>query len=795
MRAVHSVRGRALALSLIGSLALVGPLTGDEMPTRVLASNLIALKSTVLKETEAAASRNVVTDENLVRLRAANERQTAEYEKIVTAGDWEKFRDERLSALKKSFASSAQPLKSEPLPAGARAAPGSCEVTGTYEGDGFRILNLVIPGRPGLPITANLYTPATPSGNRPGILIVTSHHNAKTQGELLDMGETWARSGCPVIVADNIGYGERSQQCYGGHEDYRWRYYMGMQLHTVGESLMGWMVADLRRVLDVLVAQSGVDANRIIVLGSVAGGGDIAGVLAALDRRVACAVPFNYGSARASQPTPEGGTGWINFIGGGDFDAVRCLHNNGRDGFNPWVILASLAPRHLIFAKEFDWQPAGDKGYERIVRVFDLCGVRDHIETVHGFGEDSVRDRPRSPANNIVAAHRAVLYPVLARWFQMPIPEEVKAPRLSQELTCLTPAARTHWKVRPVNEVLADLAVRQVASARAALGGLPAEKRRDYLRQAWAERLGNGSAAGPATLKRSEPIDGNGFVGERLFLSAEAAIPIPALLLKPKAAGGDPAVKPPVVICVAQEGKGAFIAKRALELATLLQRGVAVCLVDVRGTGETNPDGHDRYWYSEAVDLAAREMMLGQTILGKRLGDLRGALRYLQSRPDLDGRRVAVWGDSFAPVNSRNLVDPPMKTEVSALQAEPMGATAAVLLALFEDDVRAVVARGGLTGFAALLDGPACHVVMDVIVPQVLETGDLSEAVAALAPRPVRLEALVDGRNRLAPQDRLERELSSARTAYRAHPGNLVMEPAARDDVAEWLAAALGEPP
>ena len=44
----------------------------------------------------------------------------------------------------------------------------------------------------------------------PGLLIVHSHHRDKTHGELQDMGMTWARAGCLVLVqavaiAQNLG--------------------------------------------------------------------------------------------------------------------------------------------------------------------------------------------------------------------------------------------------------------------------------------------------------------------------------------------------------------------------------------------------------------------------------------------------------------------------------------------------------------------------------------------------------------------------------------------------------------
>ncbi len=84
----------------------------------------------------------------------------------------------------------------------------------------------------------------------PGILICHSHHNPKTQSELQDMGVVWARAGCYVLVMDQLGHGERRQHPFRtsadydesfkvSRQDYYFRYNVGIQLHLIGESLIG----------------------------------------------------------------------------------------------------------------------------------------------------------------------------------------------------------------------------------------------------------------------------------------------------------------------------------------------------------------------------------------------------------------------------------------------------------------------------------------------------------------------------------------------------------------------------
>lgn len=761
---------RPLALTL----GLASMLHCSEQPPP-LASRLIALNSSVLGKN----APTMLQEALLARRHEAATREAAAFAKVASRADWESYREARLAALKRSIGDCLIPAPT--LPAAVAARPGAdhaaaVELVGTIEGDGYRVENLVIAGHSGLPIPANFYLPAQPVANMPGILIIGSHHAAKTQGELQDMGMTWARSGCAVLVLEHLAYGERAQQGYGGREDYRWRYHSSMQMYAASDHLLGWMVAEQRRGLDLLAARPGVDPGRLIVIGAVAGGGDQAAVLAALDQRVACAIPYNFGSSLPDRPTSTGG----------DFDASRCPRANARDGFTPWMLVAASAPRFLIHAHEFAWNAEEDASFARIAHIYELYGARSNLDATHGHGRGSQSAAEASHCNQVGATHRKGLYPILERWLRLPIPSEHRARLKPGQLTCLDDDARARWEVRPLHVILAAQAQRQVAAARATLTALPQPERTERLRHAWSTLLGSIEPGEPELL-RTESVVGDGFIADRLLLATESDVQVPVLLLKPTGADG----RLPVVLALAQGGKDLFVAKRAWEIAELLSRGVAVCLVDVRGTGETRPEG-DRYWYGQAVEQAAVSLVLGEPLLAGRLRDLRSVLQYLRRRSDLDTAHCAVWGESFATTNSALLVDPPMQTDASAAQAEPLGAIAAMLLALFEADVQAVLARGGLIGYASLLDGPAAHVVLDAIVPNATTAGDLADLAAALAPRRLRLEGMVDGRNRLAGDARLARDYAVAREAFSGRPGDLRISTAEGNDAADWLAEALG---
>jgi len=182
--------------------------------------------------------------------------------------------------------------------------------------------------------------------------------------------------------------------------------------------------------------------------------------------------------------------------------------------------------------------------------------------------------------------------------------------------------------------------------------------------------------------------------------------------------------------------------------------------------------------------------MLGQTLVGARLRDVRSVLRHLRRRADLDAGRVALWGDSFAPTNpaGRDLAVP-LDADPYPGQAEPLGGLLALLGGLFEDSIRAVSVRGSLTGFDSLLRSPFCYVPHDAVIPGAVVSGDLVGVVGALAPRPLRLEGLVDGRNQRVGPEPLARTLGPAVQAYRAagKGGQLSAMSEPEGDLGKWL--------
>jgi hypothetical protein len=691
--------------------------------------------------------------------------------------EWERFRDPRINALRRWLGEF--PVR-EPL---------NTVVTKEYRGRGYRRQDLAYRSRPGLWVAANLYLPDKPAARMPAIVIVPSHHRPRTQAELQDMGILWSRVGAAVLIIDNLGHGERIQTYPWNREGYRSRYTTGMQLYIAGESLMKWMVWDLMRGIDLLLERPDIDKDKVIMLGAVAGGGDPAAVTAAVDLRIAAVAPFTFGEA-----TPELGPGGSEFArelaepGWGSWETTRNLPRSIVDRFFPWTICASVAPRRFIYSYEMGWDVEKVPAWPRYRKVFGFYSAIDHLDEAHGFG---TFPGPGECAN-IGPAQRKTLYPELMRWFGVPIPAaEPDDRRPESELAALQPGMAEKLGMRMIHELASEIAAAKVKTARSELSKLDVPGKRAWLKRAWAAILGDIQPNPHAKADVHWTRAFGAAVAEGITLQTEAGIVVPMLMLEPSTK----APRRPVVIVVSQGGKERVLAHRRAEVDQLLAGGVAVCIPDVRGAGETAPDSR-RSASAQGISLAATELMLGNSLPGARLKDLRTVIAYLRSRAGADAKRIAVWGDSDTLVNPpRLLVDETpgwlVGPEIQH-QAEPLGGLLALLAGLYEEDLSAVAVRRGLSAYSSLLEDPFVYVPGDVVMPGIAAAGDIADVAAALAPRPLMLEDLVDGRNRALSLEQLRGAFAPALDAYRPRPEKLSIRTSpVKETLVAWLLDAV----
>ena len=679
---------------------------------------------------------NMLSRDVRARLREANDRDYEAWQKIKTKEDWEKFRDVRITALKKSLGHWPEVPKET-----------KSVVTKTIKGDGYTIENTLFHSRPGMSVTANVYCPATPRASMPGILIVHSHHNPKHEGELQDMGVTWARAGCYVMVMDQFGHGERRVHPFNkaedykepfrvGRQDYYFRYNVGNELALIGDSLMGWMAWDLMRGIDVLLQKPGIDKEKIIMLGAVAGGGDPAAVTAALDPRITCVVPFNFGGPQPeTRPLGEDADRAFNYVGSGSWESTRNLRDSARDGFLPWVICASVAPRRLIHAHEFAWDREHDPVWKRYQKIWGFYNATDKLAFTHGVGTLTSKDPPGSHCNNIGPLHRKNIHAAFEKWFGIKA-EEFKERHTAEELVCwnkddagkLMAGDKPPLNPGDLNKLVWD------ANLTRATLGLPESKSKYFPDRNNVEAI---------SVEWSMPeMQADGVTIERGVVTTVRNIRVPCLLVRPGSAKAP--TKYPLVIGIAHDGKGRMANEHAEAIANLVNSGVAVCLPDLRGMGETRL-GNARGRSSSATAINASEMMLGSSTMSGQLEDLLAIIKVTSKRPDVDGTRIGLWGESFAPMNHFQLIAVPHDAPTPALIGEPAAGLLVQIAVSIDGKTQAILTRRTIE---TLHPEEHRYLPGDFVVPGMGTLNALKKLYRSLPPSHRRVEESIDQWNR-----------------------------------------------
>ena len=778
----------ALPLLAAASFSLAGSAAAQDAKSLPLADALSSLDPFVTSGEQRQELREMLGRHLRGRIEEANRRSSEAWKKITSKEGWESHCAEcglRELTLAKEI---LQP---------------KLHITASLQGDGYRIDNVLYQWHKGLWVTANLYLPADPRESMPGILLSHSHHNPKEQGELQDMGMTWARAGCVVLVPDHLGHGERREHPFRSaadfdgqfavsRQDYNFRYDSGMQMALSGTTLIKHLAADLMCGVSVLLAQKGVDPKKIILLGAVAGGGDPAGYTAAFDERIDCVVPFNFGGPQPETryPLPDDAETWFNYAGGGSWESTRNIAGSAADGSLPWVIVGSVAPRKLIHAHEFSWDRERDPVWKRYEKIWGFYDVRDNLAFAHGGGTIRVDNAEATHCNNIGRVHRKLIHEAFRKWYGIDVtPEkEFSQRRDPAELRCWTDEWRQKLQAEPLHEVLSREAHAEIAAAREVFD----DERdpvllRTLLRGIW-DRHANGESNEFSPLEVKESASARETIDQislrRALVRPKGGNDLPVLLILP---AGSKANTHPTVLAVAFGGKAAFLKHRNAEIARLLDAGVAVCLADLRGCGETG--GSDRGQQSETTAHSSTELMLGGTMLGKRVQDLRAVVAWLRGHFRVDRSQIALWGDSFTePLAADATFKYPRRIDNRPSESDPMGSLVVLLAALADEEIKAVYAHGGIASYRSVLESPFVQLPHDCVVPGVFATGDLPELVAALAPRPLRLERLVDGVNRIVTEDKLKVTYERAIERYEVEnaDGKLAIQPS-RTSPAEWL--------
>jgi dienelactone hydrolase len=173
-----------------------------------------------------------------------------------------------------------------PLP---EKTPLNAKVTGTHERDGFRVENLHFQSRPGLYVTANLYSPLEEREKLPAVLYVCGHSGRGRDGNKTAFqhhGMWFATHGFVCLITDTLQLGEVPGIHHGTYSYGRWWW------PARGYTPAGVECWNGIRAIDYLQSRPEVDGERIAITG-ISGGGMASFWVAGADERVKAAVPVS----------------------------------------------------------------------------------------------------------------------------------------------------------------------------------------------------------------------------------------------------------------------------------------------------------------------------------------------------------------------------------------------------------------------------------------------------------------------------------------------------------------------
>jgi len=200
---------------------------------------------------------------------------------IQSLDDWKSKRDDYRRQLQEMLGLWPMPERTDLKPV----------ITGKIEQDEFTVEKLHLQASPQLYVTANLYLPKQVEKPAPAILYVCGHARVFTNGisygnkvGYQHHGAWFARNGYVCLTIDTLQLGEIEGLHHGTHREGMWWWNSRGYTPAGVEAWFGI------RALDYLCSRPEVDATRIGMTGR-SGGGSYSWTVAALDDRVKVAAP------------------------------------------------------------------------------------------------------------------------------------------------------------------------------------------------------------------------------------------------------------------------------------------------------------------------------------------------------------------------------------------------------------------------------------------------------------------------------------------------------------------------
>lgn len=266
-------------------------------------------------------------------------------------------------------------------------------ITGTLQGNGFRVEKLIFEPRPKVYAAAHVYVPEGLTKKAGAVLVLCGHREpAKHHEEYQTVCQYLVHAGLIVLALDPVGQGERysyydretksaPMTSVIEHEN------VGRQMLPLGDNLAKYMLHDAVRAIDYLAARPEVDPNRIGVTGH-SGGGTQTSLVMMYDQRIAAAAPAGFIMNRP-----------YFLLTGKTADAEQKWPGFSALGLDHEDILLAMAPRAVrVLATTYDSVPIEAPRHNVAVnkRFWEMLGRGDCVdifedETVHKYSVPLVK--------------------------------------------------------------------------------------------------------------------------------------------------------------------------------------------------------------------------------------------------------------------------------------------------------------------------------------------------------------------------------------------------------------------
>ena len=605
------------------------------------------------------------------------------------------------------------------------------KITGRLERDTYTIENVVFQSMPGFYVTGNLYIPKSGGKPYPAVLGTCGHSmNGKAANVYQAIWADLASEGFVVLTIDPPGQGERfmywdqdlgTTVMKGTTTEHT---LPGIQCLLTGANAATYFVWDMIRAIDYIISRPEVDSKRVAVTGN-SGGGMATAYIAAMDTRLAAAVPSCYlTSWRKLWSTigpQDAEQNMLPFIG------------NGLD-FGDFPLAFAPKPYMMNLAIQDFFNIVGARHtYEEASRVYSLFGEKDKMakfeaDDTHGYS------KPR----------REACVEWFARHLQGRSIDYTEPQRIPEEDRDLW-ASPTGQVITSYKDAETMASLNQKFAARIMYEKkTPADK--DAVQAEQQRIVGKAKeltayerTAGEPDLQNRGTIMLGGAEVELISYVVEEGITLPALLFHP--AEGKNSGKAALWISDHSKSDDA-----SGDIAELVAAGHYVLAPDLRGQGElarpSTRSGLFVEWFSPDWDMPMMAFHVRRSMVGMRVNDIVRSAEVLRGVSGAESVMLVAKG----------------RMGVPALHA-----------AAFDKGFSPVIIEGGLVSWEEVINAKFHVDQLDNVVMGAVAHYDIPALAAAVAPRPLTLAGLRDPMGRPLPAENVDKAYSQARAFYKKH--------------------------